>query len=404
MKALVLAGGYPQIALVKDLKKRGYTVLLADWGENPPARQYADKFYQESTLDIEAIETIARAENVDLLITVCTDQALHTVATLSERLNLPCYVSSQLGRDVTNKRYMKSVLQKANIPTAKHMLCKAGEKLPTDFVFPMVVKPVDANSSKGVVKVHSLTELQEAVVAAQKISRTDDAIIEEFVQGRELTIDAFVQNGKATLLCISEIQKIPSETNFVICRTILPPILSAVVENKIKQVIQQIADAFSLKNCPLLVQLLNRDDDIYVVEFSARTGGGEKYKSIKAYTGVDIIGATVDVSLGIQPEIQPQRSEKKYLTEFLYCHEGTIDAYLGFEEAQKAGWVDNYELFKKSGDEIHNASSSSDRAAAVMFVADSYEQLMMNYQKTMALLQIRNIHGNDIMRHDIIIH
>ncbi|MBR2055083.1 MAG: hypothetical protein IJ968_09390 [Clostridia bacterium] len=53
-KALVLAGGFPQIALIEELKKRDVWTVLADWNENPVARKHADAFYQASTLDVEA--------------------------------------------------------------------------------------------------------------------------------------------------------------------------------------------------------------------------------------------------------------------------------------------------------------------------------------------------------------
>ena len=76
MKALVLAGGLPQIALINELKKRGIVTVLADYFENPVAKEYADIFYRESTLDVEAITRVAKQEKVDFLITVCTDQAL----------------------------------------------------------------------------------------------------------------------------------------------------------------------------------------------------------------------------------------------------------------------------------------------------------------------------------------
>ena len=92
MKALVLAGGLPQIALINDLKQRGFFTILADYNENPVAKDYADKFYQVSTLDVDAITRIAKEEKVDFLITVCTDQALLTVAKVSETLELPSYV------------------------------------------------------------------------------------------------------------------------------------------------------------------------------------------------------------------------------------------------------------------------------------------------------------------------
>ena len=70
MKALVLCGGLPQIALIKDLKSRGITTIVADMNEKVKAREYADKFYPVSVLDVEKVKALAIEEKVDFLITV----------------------------------------------------------------------------------------------------------------------------------------------------------------------------------------------------------------------------------------------------------------------------------------------------------------------------------------------
>lgn len=86
MKALVVGGSAPQAALIKELQKRGYYVLLADRNEKAVAVQYADKFYPVSTLDVEGIKNIAETEQVDFVITVCADQVLLVVAQVCEEL------------------------------------------------------------------------------------------------------------------------------------------------------------------------------------------------------------------------------------------------------------------------------------------------------------------------------
>ena len=151
MKALVLAGGFPQIELLRQLKARGIETVLADYYAEPVAKPYADKFCQVSTLDIPAITGLAKAEQVDFLITCCTDQALLTVAKVSEELGLPCYIDYQTGLNVTNKQYMKKVFNAHGIPTAKHTIMAAfNEEQLKGMQFPLIVKPVDCNSSKGV--------------------------------------------------------------------------------------------------------------------------------------------------------------------------------------------------------------------------------------------------------------
>ena len=67
MKILVLAGGFDQIALIKELKSRGHIVYLADYFKNPIAKEYADKHFQISTLDENAILNLVILEKIDLL-------------------------------------------------------------------------------------------------------------------------------------------------------------------------------------------------------------------------------------------------------------------------------------------------------------------------------------------------
>ena len=212
MKALVLAGGFPQIELIKELKRRQITVILADYYAAPVAKPYADAFFQISTLDVAAIEALARKENVDFLITACTDQALLTVAQVSEKLGLPCYIDYQTALNVTNKAYMKEVFLSNCISTAKHVaLAQLDPDVIADLQYPAIVKPVDCNSSKGVKKVYNAEELQIAFDEAVTMSRTKTAIVEEFIVGPEITVDVQVENGKAHVLSAAYSDKIADD-------------------------------------------------------------------------------------------------------------------------------------------------------------------------------------------------
>jgi len=254
MKALVLAGGFPQIALIKELQRREITVLLADYYENPVAKPYADEFYQISTLNVEAITELAREQKVDFLITACTDQALLTVARVSETLGLPCYIDYETALNVTNKSYMKKVFQENDISTAKHVVMA---DLDTDAIaelqYPMIVKPVDCNSSKGVKKVYNPEELAAAFAEAVELSRTKTAIVEEYIEGLEITIDVQIENGKAYVLSTAYSDKIADDDKFVIFRSRYPVAETPEVMEQIQTTAQQIADAFGLKNSLMLI-------------------------------------------------------------------------------------------------------------------------------------------------------
>lgn len=298
MKVLVLAGGFDQIQLINELKKRGHYVILADYFENPPAKKYANEHYVVSTLDMDKIYELAKKEQVDLITTACTDQALLTVAYVSEKLQLPTYIDYQTALNVTNKLYMKKVMKENQIPTADYQIIndsKEAEKL--NLNYPVVVKPVDCNSSKGVKKVCDEIELQHYLKQAIQMSRTKNAIIEQFNEGVEISIDAFVKEGVSKVLSVTKTCKLENHNNFTIYKSEYPCQLAENRMMEIENIVQNIAKAFQLENCPLLVQAIINEKEIKVLEFSARMGGGTKYRLIQEISSIDIMKIYVDLIL-----------------------------------------------------------------------------------------------------------
>ncbi len=404
MKALVLAGGTPQIALLNELKSRGITTVLADYYENPVAKPYADIFYRESTLDIEAITRVAKEENVDFLITVCTDQALLTVAKVSEELGLPCYIDYETALSVTNKSYMKDVFAKNNIPTARFAVMSTfNNDAIKGLKYPLIVKPVDCNSSKGVIKVNTLKELKPAFENAVKISRTGTAIVEEFIDGPELSVDVYVENGVAHVLSISQLDKIPEKDKFVIFRSKYPSFMTKDLEKQIEKTAGQIANAFNLNNSPMLIQMISDGVNAYVLEFSARTGGGEKFIMIEKISRFNVIKAVVDITLGKLPTVLKERPEKQFFaTEFIYCKPGVFDRLENFEELKNQGVISEYYCFKTKGSRFDSIENSGDRIAGFSMVGKTVEELNNKHDIAVAELRVIDSNGQDMMRRDLL--
>lgn len=404
MKALVLAGGFPQIALLKEINKRGITTILADYYDNPVAKPYADKFYRASTLDVNAITEIAKNEQVDFLITACTDQALLTVAQVSENLGLPCYIDYQTALNVTNKSYMKKVFSEFNVPTAKHtVMGELDMNEVKEMRWPLIVKPVDCNSSKGVKKVTNNEELKIAFDNAVELSRTDTAIVEEFIEGEELSADIYVENGVAHLLSVSTLDKIPNNDKFVIFRGFYSYEKTERVRSVVEKTAQQIADAFGLKNTPMLIQMIYDGENVFVLEFSARTGGGVKYLLINKASGFDVISAVVDLTLGKKPVVIPTKPENKFIAnEFIYCKPGTFERLDGFEELKNEGIISDYYLFKWKGAKFDTIENSGDRIAGFSIQANTIDDLKAKHFDAIERMRVLDNMGNDIMRKDLL--
>lgn len=403
MKIIVLAGGSDQIALIQELKKRGHHVLLIDYFQNPPAKLFADKHFVASTLDVEAVERIAVSENADLICTACTDQALLTVAKVSEDLSLPCYISYQTALNVTNKSYMKKVMCENGIPTAKYKIlhrCYDETEL-KDFIYPLVVKPVDCNSSKGVKKVNTQEELRGALDAAIEYSRTQTAIVEEFKEGEEISADFYIDGTDVKLLCATTSVKVRNQNSFTILRSCYPAV-TQIQKNILVGIARQIANAFELRDTPLLVQLIRKGEHFDVVEFSARMGGGSKYKLIEVLSGVDIMSKYVDLILGDKPKVHPSNQVSYAMMNYVYCHPGIFHQAVGLKELLEGSYICDYFLYKTRGMSIVKAETSGDRAAGYLVIAGSEAELQRKVQYVDSHMSILDNDGNDIMWHGLI--
>lgn len=396
-KVLILAGGYDQIALINEYKKRGFMTILADYFENPPAKSYADKHYQISTLDVDAVKQVAVDENVDLIMTACTDQALVTMAKVSEELGLPCYLTYQIACKVTNKQLMKKIMIENNIPTARFKIASDYEKL-TDMQYPMVVKPVDANSSKGVERVYNDNELQNAIEKAKTFSRQGEVLIEEYKAGEELSVDVWIEEYKPSIMCISQSLKIKDEKKFTIIQSKYPCQISDAEEKKLMGILGDIAVAFDIKKGPLLVQLIKGNNDINIIEFSARYGGGTKYKLIEAVSGVNPMKAIVDLSLGEDKSLNIRRKASCYHMNYIYCNPGRISEFVGFEEAKRRGYIEDYFYYKTPGMLIEKIENSSDRAAGYMVSGETEDELKYREKMAGELINVLSEDGRDMIR------
>lgn len=402
-KAIVLAGGFDQIALIKELKARNYQVYLIDYYDNPPAKHYADKHYVGSTLNIDYVREVASEVKPDLICTACTDQALLTTAIVSEEMGLPTYISAETARNVTNKSYMKKVLMDNQIPTSKYYAVhKLTEIDNLDLKYPLIIKPADCNSSKGVKKASNRQELISNLNDALNYSRTHTAIIEEFKSGKEFSADFYIKDGQAKLLSVTESKKIPNNGAFTIAKSVYP--VTTIEQNTtIEQIGQSIAKAFHLTNTPLLVQMIEEDGMMYVLEFSARMGGGSKYQLIKELSGVDIMSVYAQLITGDPvAEISVTPYEGFAEVDYIYCNNGVFKSLTGFDSALMNNTIDYFFSYKLPGSEITQSLTSGDRIGGVLITGHSQNELMAKREIFNNMVKVIDSEGNDMMNHKLI--
>lgn len=402
--AIVLGGTNPHIELIKQLKQRDYYVILVDYLANPPARSCADLHLQESTMDKEKVAEIGKEYNASLVISACVDQANITACYAAEKLGLTKPYSYKTASEITNKGFMKKIMWENGIPTTKFYYMETGDTLEDfELKFPVMVKPADSCAASGVKKANNNKELHIFLDEARAVSRTGRTVVEEFFSGIEVSAYCFVKDGNAKVVMVSErLSVIEGERKVLKCyATVTPPAISDAAMKKIEKAADGIAKAFALDNTPLHVQAIIDGDEISIIEFAPRVGGGISYRTIKENTGFDIISATIDSYLEQPVDFKFEKPEFYYSVNLLYAVPGVYDHVEGIEKMIDENVIEGIHYHKTKGMLISDDRASAGRVAAVLIRGNSRQDLSDRIKYVMENIKVYDEGGKDILRRDL---
>jgi phosphoribosylamine-glycine ligase len=401
--AIILGGGSDQAYLVIRLKELGYFTIIIDYYNNPIAKEYCDLHIQESSLDYEKVKSIAIEWKAKYVIAVCTDQALYIAAKVSEDLGLYFPIDSKTALNVTNKRLMKDILMNNNIPTPKAVVGKSFEEIKQNIEihklkFPLVIKPVDANSSKGVILLDDIKVLEEAFHNSMEFSREKTVIVEEYIKGKEISIDGYIANNEHYFLMATESEKLNENirNDFPICRSFYDKEHERKVENLAKKRIDEIAKAFSITSGPLLIQCIYSNNELYVIELSARTGGGSKIHFIKEVTSIDVIDLFLKDIEKKQYNINIHKNINYAMMVYIYSNSGIFSRVEGLNLLKSKKIIKDYFLYKTKNMIIKGNSNSSDRLGAVFIIGDNPEEIKYKLLEIKKNLKAYDIDGKEL--------
>lgn len=398
--AIVLGGTSPHVLLVDKLHERGFYVVLVDYLQNPPAKSVADEHIQASTLDKEKVLSIAEEYHTKLVISTCIDQANSVCCYVAEKLNLPHPYSYETALYVTNKGLMKARMKEIGVPTSPFTLTKNFADVDWSQVsFPCVVKPVDCNSSKGVHRADSIEEAKPYIEEAIHLSQTATAIIEDFCFGDEIQVDCMALEDGADVVMTRSKVKVGGGNDVVLqsMGSIVPAQIPEDLLPTLKVIAVTIAKGFGLHNTPFFYQAIVSGNQVNVLEFAPRVGGGLSYYMIKNFVGFDAVEAALDSFLGNPVAIAYHAPERLYRTCLLYSKPCTFDHIEGLEQLKDEGWVKEYFITKSKGDVIDGDLRSGNRVGS--FVVEAPTLMKLNERVSHCLNQIGVIDekGNDML-------
>lgn len=372
MKKLAIIGAsYLQEPIVLKAKEMGiYTICFA-WAEGATCKDICDKFYDISIIEKDAILRICQEEKIDGITTIASDTATLTVNYVASRMGL---ISNpdDYSETCTNKYKMRQCFMDNNIPSPRFTLASDAKNYDiSGFRFPLIVKPTDRSGSRGVEKVISSDQLESAIERARKDSFEHKAIIEEFVTGREISVESISYEGHHTILQITD--KVTTEAPFFVeLEHHQPSTLPQDVQQKVKEIVSSALDALHIQYGASHSELKIVEDtnEIKVIEIGARMGGDFIGSNLVLLsTGYDFVKGVIEVALGhyTTPSLPLKKKSGVYFlckeTEWLLPVIKNHNQYLEIVEV------------RITDPELRNVECSGDRSGYLIYQSDERLEL-----------------------------
>jgi biotin carboxylase len=336
-----------------------------------PGFRFADRRAIVSSEDEVAVERLADAERVDGIVAPGTDWQVAIAARVADRLGLPHPISPATGVLATSKLRQRERFAEAGVPQPRWQVVSE----PDDGLgFPCVVKAPDRQGQKGLSYVARPEELAAAVELARVASRSGMAMIEELVEGPEVTVNGFSIDSRFVPLTVTD-RHVADPPAFGVA--LAHVWRSRFDREDVLAAARAAVEAIGIENGPTYTQLRIGPAGPEVIEVAARLGGGHDAELCEAALGVDLNGLTIRAVLGEPvPEIRPEPLAGGACVRFLVAPEGVLEGVVGVDEARGEEGVLDAILYRTPGHVFTPLRRGSDRAGAVLAVGESPEQAL----------------------------
>lgn len=319
MKRIAVIGcNEPLEPFYRQAKALDYYIIGIAYEKGAVCKKYCDKFYPISFVEREKVLEVCREERIDGITSFSLESALPTVIYVAQSLGLVSN-TEECVRRLKNKFTMRNSLNAAGISNPQYAIVSNSSDLDNLHVpFPCIVKPVDSGGSQGVTLVSNKEEMIHAYERAMEFSRSGEVIIEQFIDGREFSVESLSCGGKHFIIQITD--KVTSGSPYFIeLQHHQPADISNELRHRICDIVERTLTALCVKNSPSHTEVkLSSNDELFIIETGARLGGDYIASDlVRLSTGYDMVQGALELATGCF--CKPCIENKHFSGVYFYC-------------------------------------------------------------------------------------
>lgn len=405
-KLMILGAGVYQVPLIQQARRMGIETLVVSVPGNYPGFAFGDKICYENTRDYEKILEIARAENIDGIVTTGTDVAVVTIGKVCDALGLPG-LSFEAGKVATDKMLMKQNYEKHGVRTARYrrisleedskengaaegnkdfQIIKRLEQELAGLQLPLIFKAVDTSGSRGIVKAENSSKFAEAYQRVRENTRKDYFIVEEFLEGEEFGAQSFVSQGKIQFILPHGDYVFQGDTGVPIGHWAPYELEQSVIEDA-KEQLQKAVIAMGLDNCALNADFILSGGKPYVLEIGGRAGATCLAELVSLYYGYNYYEKIIQAALGLPVDFASQEANPNVGMLLRSEKTGSIRKIVNKNDREDKQIVE-IQFDYQAGDQVQAFRVGPHRIGHVVVKADTLEEARAKMKEALGKIEI----------------
>ena len=390
-RLLVLGAGPAQLGLLHAAREHGLFVIACDRDAQAIGFEFADRRAVVSTEDETAVAQLAKAERVEGLISPGSDWPVAVAARVAAQLGLPHPLKPDVAARCVSKQRQRELFDEFGVPQPSwKIVAEPAEDLPV----PCVVKPPDRQGQKGLTLVRERGELTEAIAEAVSESRAGCALVEELVDGPEVTVNAFSDGHVFRALVVND--RLTAE----------PPAFGVALahawpsEHDVAGAVDvawKAAEALGVERGPTYTQVRLSVDGPRVMELAGRLGGGHDAEVCEAAVGIDLNALAIRAALGESVEVPDAEPSRGACVHFLVPPEGELLSVEGIDDALAVEGVLDARVYRRPGWRFGPFRRGADRGGFVLARGDSRDDALARADKAAALIRLETTHAEALV-------
>src|SRR5699024_2230418 len=226
---------------------------------------------------------------------------------------------------------------------------------------PVIIKATDLQGSRGIYIAYTIDEAIKGFEKAILETKRDYCIVEEFIEGTEFGAQAFVYNGEVLFVMLHGDDTFMSHTAIPVGHYV-PYEVSDPIKNQAEQIVKDSIKALGLNNCAVNVDLIIKDNQVYIIELTGRVGANGLPELVSINYGINYYKMIALMAINDNPLKEWKKRnnyEKAGYAKMLFSEKDINEIkHVSYDNIDNSAF--DFSIFVKEGEEIRKFTNSND--------------------------------------------